>query len=76
MVSLVSSSPPAPPAAAPGLRGLVGLVAVPCDINPTIRQRRLQWFGHVMRDVEVKVSEMVESMEVPGKGKGGNEREG
>ena len=37
------------------------------EIQEKIRQRRLQWFGHVRREKEGGVVRMVEEMEVPGK---------
>ena len=44
------------------------------EIETKIRQRRLQWFGHVRREAEGGVLRLVEEMEVPGKRKVGRPR--
>jgi len=47
-------------------------VAKRCDLKMTqhkLRQKRLQWFGHVRRETEGGVLRLVEDMEVSGKWK-------
>jgi len=43
-------------------------------IQDKLRQRRLQWFGHVRRETEGGVLRLVEEMEVTGKGAVGRPR--
>ena len=44
------------------------------EIETKIRQRRLQWFGHVRREAEGGVLRLVDELEVPGKRKVGRPR--
>jgi len=43
-------------------------------IQDKLRQKRLQWFGHVRRETEGRVLRLVEEMEVSGKRKVGRSR--